>query len=186
MNYLKSVLVSIVVAGITTAVGVTYFAPTKETIVKEVIKETKGLGAIPGNELPSTVKIGGTGLVGISNNFETGTTSVCSLDVRGYASSSIISLGATVQGVPTTTGASWKWYKGIGPKSTTTIMAGRAVTATGTSIFATTTIAANDQKFLVSGQNFLVLDFEGGSSPYLAMEGQTGTCSVLLHVPNAQ
>lgn len=186
MNNIKSAF--ILIGLIAVVVGVIYFAPTSTNTVKEIVKEVveEKAGAIPGNDLASTIKIGGVGLVGLSQNFETGTTSVCSFDLRPYASSSIISLGATVRGVPTTTGLSWKWYRGIGQKSTTTIMAGRAVTATGTSIFATTTIAANDNKWTGSGQNFLVLDFEGGSSPYLAMEGQTGTCDVLLHVPNVQ
>ena len=161
-----------------------YFAPNPAT---EVIREiTERFGATPGNDIQGpVVKINGAPLIGLSQRFETGTTTVCSLDVRPYASSSIVSLGGTVQGLATTTGKHWKWYWGVGPKSTSTLIAGMAVTATGTSVMATTSIAS-DTAIASSGRNFLVLDFEGGSTPYFDINGQTGSCSAILHSPNAQ
>ena len=184
----KNILVSAGVALLVVVLGFAFFGPSENVIVQKVVEIVKKFGATPGSNFQSNViKIAGSPLVGVSTGFTVGTTSVCALDVRGYASSSIVALGGVVNGVPTTTtGSTWRWYKSTNGFATTTLIAGRgAITATGTAIFATTTLAA-DAGVLGAGDNFLVLDFQGGSSPYLAIEGQTGKCSVLLHSPNAQ
>lgn len=180
-----NILVSAGVALLVVVLGLVFLGQptTEKTTVERIIEK---LGAIPGNDLPGpVVKLNGAPIVALSQKFQTGTTTVCSFDVRGYASSSIMALGATVNGLPTTTGTSWKWYWGQGSHSSTTIISGNRVTATGTSILATTSLAA-DTAIVSSGRNYIVLDFEGGSTPYFAMEGQTGSCSVLLHSPNTQ
>ena len=156
--------------------GVAYFRPPtlleRET-VKEVVQE---LGAVVSTELDGPI-------IQLTQRMSTGTTTPCIFDVRGYSSSTIISLGASIQGVPTTTGNYWAWYKSVGQAGSTTQVARRAVTATGTSVFATTTLAT-DTAVIGSGDNYLVLDFNGGSTPYFGMGGLTGDCTAVLLSPS--
>lgn len=157
--------------------GVSYFRPPtiiEREVIKEVVQEE--LGSVTETELNGP-------LVLLTARMNTGTTTPCALDVRKYASSTIISLGASIQGVPTTTGNYWAWYKSVTPSASTTQLARKAVTATGTSVFATTTLAT-DTAVIGSGDNYLVLDFNGGSSPYLGMGGQTGNCAAVLLSPS--
>mgnify|MGYP001564361677 CR=1 FL=1 len=156
--------------------GVAYFRPPTIETKTESQLVAPTYGSVVASELTGP-------LVQIKQRFNTGTTTPCSIDLRGYASSTIVSLGASIRGVPTTTGNYWAWYKSVTPNSSTTQLARRAVTATGTSVFATTTLAT-DTAVIGSGDNYLVLDFNGGSSPYLDINGQTGECTALLLSPS--
>lgn len=182
---MKNILISAIVALVVVVPGLVFFGQPSVTEVVKVIKE---LGAIPGNDLPSISKIGGAPLVGLSQTGSSGTTTPCIFDVRSYASSSIVSLGATIMGLPTTTSDTlWRWYKGVGLTSTTTALTdGMSVTATGTTVFATTSLFASNTATLGAGDNYIVLDYQRGTTPYLAMAGRTAQCSVLLHSPNTQ
>ena len=191
---IKSVLISGITALVVTLIvilGYSLARPTSvvlESPVRDVIKEViKDFGAAPGNELPGpVVKFNGAPVIALSQRMNIGTTTPCTFDLRPYASSTILSLGATLKGVPTTTGTYWRWYTGVGMTSTTTYLAGRTLTATGSSVFATTTLNTNDA-VIDTNDNFLVLDFNGGSTPFLgSTQGtQTGDCSVLLSAPSA-
>ena len=177
----KNVLVSAGVALSVVVLGLVFFGKT--TVIERVVEK---LGANPGNDLPGPiVKLNGAPIVALSQRFSTGTTSVCAFDVRPYASSTIISLGATVNGVPTTTTGTWKWYTALTPSSSTTELAAANVTATGTSIFATTTLSGSSV-VIDKQDHYLVLDTEDNSTPYLDINGVTGSCSVLLHSPASQ
>lgn len=182
----KNIAVSAGVALLVVVLGLAYFGPTKT--VERFERVIEKLGAIPGSEIPGPVaKINGAPIIGLSQRFTTGTTTVCSLDLRPYASSSILAIGATVQGVPTTTtGSVWRFYTSSNGFASSTFLLGRgAITATGSSLLATSTPLDADT-IIDSGDNYITLDVEGANVPYLAIEGNTGVCSVLLHSPNAQ
>jgi len=181
----KNVLVSAGVALLVVVLGLSFFGRPSIQVIKETIEK---IGAIPGSDIPGPVaKINGSPIIGLSQRFNTGTTTVCSFDVRPYASSTIISLGGTVLGVPTTTtGSLWRWFKALTPSATTTVLTdGTVITATGTTIFASTTIGASNTRTLQTGDNYLVFDFQGGSVPFVAVNSQTGICSAVLHSPNS-
>lgn len=112
--------------------------------------------------------------------FDTSTTSnsvVCSIKRPGTASSSVVAVGVRIDGLSTSTGA-LAIYKGANMNSTTTIIAGpETITATGTTVVATTTLATNAST-LGAGDEWIVFDYRGARIPYQAMGGQTGECSL--------
>lgn len=185
MNTLKVAVISIATA-LVVAVGVTYFAPTKTETIREVVREviqgktSDKVGAVSGPEIfYDSWTVNGVRTHFLKQGFRTGTTTLCSITVPQYniASTTLLSAGAKFLGVPTTTGR-LRIYTGLGQNSTTTLLAGGAIgtLATGTTIVATTSLTSNDAR-MGANANYVVFDFEGGSSPYLDINGSTGFCS---------
>ncbi len=177
MNNTKILVWSGLVA-LVVALVVFYFQPTPIQVVKEIIKEQ--LGAFPGPVIDSPfVSFNGVKYHFRSMGFTTGTTSLCSFEVPQYniASTTLVSSGARFDAVATTAGR-LRIYTGLGLNSTTTLLAGQTVgtLATGTTVVATTSLTSNDAR-MGANQRYVVFDFEGGSSPYLAIGGRSGECT---------
>jgi len=177
MNKLQNWIAGIALGGVVILTGVIFTLPEPVQNIQQIVKEQ--LGAVASPDMPfKYLTVGGVTTYYESMPFRTGTTTVCSIPVPTVASTTVISAGMRIDGVPTTTtGARWKIYTGVGQNSTTTLLAGMNVTATGTAIVATTSLTT-DSVVMATGDNYIVFDFEGGSNPYLGMGGQTGQCTV--------
>lgn len=175
MDKLKVLLVAGVVALVVASV-VTYFRPNVNTI-REVVKE---LGSVTGpDSFFPVVSNEGIKTHYRRQQFQTGsTTRVLLCQIQTPTSTVITSLGARINGLATSSGR-LAFYLGATEIATTTVLAGSAgdVTATGTLVVATTTLAANAAVLDAAGDAWITLDYESASVPYLAMEGATGFCS---------
>lgn len=184
MDNLKVLLIA-GVASLVIASGVTYFRPVTKEIVREVIKEVSkapALGAIPGNAVNSDrFHVNGVEHIYARMGFNTtGTTTVCSMAwpiSENGGSTTLIHARFYPNTIGTsTTNPQFAIYKGIGLTSTTTVIAGVAVTATGTPVYATSTLDTSATATGGNASEFLVFDIKQGSVPFLPVNNRSGSC----------
>ena len=144
------------------------------------------VGAITGPDMNfTTMTFNGVKKHFWSGNFNTGTTVLCRIPVPSNvpgsiastsASTTVVSLGARFDTIATTSGVA-RWFKGLTRNATTTALTdGQIISATGTILYATTTDLGTAAASEVGKGQWITLDFQGGSTPFFAVDGKTGSC----------
>ena len=178
---IKNVLVSAGVSLLVVALGFALLGQPSERVIEKTVER---IGAFPGTSFSAdSLEYNGIPYHYRRQAFETGSTTrsvVCSIRRPALNSSTtIVYASGKILGMGTSSGSDvFGIYTGINMTSTTTLIAGVAVTATGTAAVATTTLAS-DSVVMAGGDEYLNFDYEGIPLPYLGISGQTGVCEAI-------